>query len=166
MGETYVECLVKRQALAADKILRVGMVVITAVFTVLTLLTFSILFLILALLAGAGTYFIRLYTDCEYEYLYLDKELTVDKVLAKSKRKRVTVLELERMEIMAPVHSYHLDAYQNRDRKTTDYSSGVAAEPDTRYMMYYEGGRKILLEPSERMIKAMKDAAPRKIFMD
>ena len=58
-----------------------------------------------------------MYTDLEYEYLYLDKELSVDKIMAKSKRKRVGTYSLDRMEVFAPVYSYHLDNFKNRQVK-------------------------------------------------
>jgi len=113
-----------------------------------------------------GAYFVGMYTDVEYEYLYLDKELVVDKVLGKSKRKRVTTYQLDRVEILAPVKSYHLDNYRNRNVKVKDYSIGEELQPDKRFAMYYEGGEKVLLSPSEELIKAMKSVAPRKIFAD
>ena len=71
-----------------------------------------IIFLPVALAAGVGAYFLNMYTDLEYEYLYLDKELSVDKIMAKSKRKRVGTYSLDRMEVFAPVYSYHLDNFK------------------------------------------------------
>ena len=111
-------------------------------------------------------YFIYINADLEYEYLYVDKQITIDKVMAKSRRKKVCVLDLERMEAFAPVKSYHLDAFKNRTYKETDYSSGVENQPDRRYVLYYNGEKKILLEPNPEMVKAMQMAAPRKVFKD
>ena len=59
--------------------LTVGFVLVGMVF---------IIALIPAILFGVAAYFVYMNTDLEYEYLYLDRELTVDKVMAKSKRKR------------------------------------------------------------------------------
>ena len=50
--------------------------------------------------------------------------------------------------------------------KEKDYSVGEELKPDRRFAMYYEGGEKIILSPSEEMVKAMKNVAPRKIFSD
>lgn len=164
MSEMYVECLVKQKQSAVGKIAKILLIVLTVIF-VLAMLVFPLAFL-LAVAAGIGAYFVNLFTDLEYEYLYLDKELVVDKVMAKSRRKRVASYTIDRIEIMAPVKSYHLDNYRNRTVTTKDYSVGEELQPDKRYAMYYEGGMKILLNPSEEMIKAMKNAAPRKIFSD
>lgn len=165
MSETYVECLVKAKSNLALKLLKYLLIGLTAVFVLLMLLG-----VVVAILAGAatgiGAYFLNLYSDLEYEYLYLDKELVIDKVMAKSKRKRVATYQVDRMEIMAPIHSYRLDNYKNRQVKVKDYSIGEELKPDLRYAVYYEGGEKLILSPSEQMIKAIRNVAPRKVFTD
>ena len=146
-------------------ILRVLLIVI-AVICFLAAFIGIILAFIPMILAGVGAYFVNLYSDLEYEYLYLDKELTIDKVMAKSKRKRVATYSLDRIEIFAPIKSYRLDNYKNRDVKVKDYSIGEEQQPDLRYVMYYEGGEKLILIPSPELLKIMKNAAPRKVFSD
>lgn len=165
MSDTYVECLVKAKQSGIAIFLRVFLIVLTVLFAFLMLFA-GIIPLILAIVCGVGAYFINMFTDLEYEYLYLDRELVVDKVMAKTKRKRVATYSLDRMEIMAPIKSYHLDNYKNRDVKVKDYSIHQELKPDLRYAVYYEGGEKILLSPSENLVKAMKSAAPRKIFTE
>lgn len=165
MSETYVECLVKSQAGILGRLGKVFLIMLTVAFGLLTLMGFWPAFFV-ALATGIGAYFTWLHTDIEYEYLYLDKELTVDKVMAKTKRKRQAVFEVERMEILAPIKSYHLDGYKNRTTKATDYSSKVEEQPDTRYVLYYEGNKKIILNPSLELVKAIKTVAPRKVFTD
>ena len=90
----------------------------------------------------------------------------MDKVLAKSKRKRVATYSVDRMEILAPIKSHQLDNYKNRNVKEKDFSIGEVCQPDLRYAMYYEGGEKLILSPSEALVKAIKNVAPRKVFMD
>lgn len=164
MSDTYVECLVKAKQSVVAKFFKILLIVLTVVFCVIMLVFMPAMFLALA--TGVGAYFLNLYTDIEYEYLYLDKELTVDKVLAKSKRKRVATYSIDRMEVFAPIKSYHLDNYKNRDVKVKDYSIGEERQPDLRYAMYYEGGEKIIFSPSEDLVKALKNVAPRKVFND
>lgn len=168
MSDAYVECLVKAKASALGKF---GRFVLIALCVICVLAIFALPGLMLFALAGAvitgvGAYFVNLYTDLEYEYLYLDKELTVDKVMAKVKRKRIATYTLDKVEILAPIKSYRLDNYKNRTAKVIDYSIGEELQPDRRYAMYYEGGQKIILSPSEDLIKIMKNASPRKVFSD
>ena len=131
MSDSYVECLVKAKQPTWAKILKVLLIALT-VLSCLVMFVF-IIFLPVALAAGVGAYFLNMYTDLEYEYLYLDKELSVDKIMAKSKRKRVGTYSLDRMEVFAPVYSYHLDNFKNRQVKEKDYSIGEVLQPDGRY---------------------------------
>ncbi len=166
MSDAYIECLVKAKPSLVGKFFKYLLYMLTAVLVVLMFLTVNMPLSLLAVVAGVGAYFVGMYTDLEYEYLYLDKELTIDKVMGKAKRKRVAVYQLERMEILAPIKSYHLDNFRNRQTKDRDYSIGYEEQPDLRYVMYYEGGEKLILSPSPEMIKLMKNAAPRKVFTD
>lgn len=166
MSDTYVECLIKAKQSGLAKAGRVLLIVLTVFSAIGMILFFNWVFLLLAVVFGVAAYFLNMMTDLEYEYQYLDRELTVDKIMAKSRRKRVTTFSVDRIEIMAPVNSYHLDNYKNRQTKTKDYSIGEVQQPDLRYAMYYEGGLKILLSPSVELMKAMKNVAPRKIFTD
>ncbi len=168
MSDAYVECLVKAKTSPLAQFFKVLLIILAVVcgisfFIFPPLMMFA---LIGAILTGGGAYFVNLFTDLEYEYLYLDKELVVDKVMAKSKRKRIATYHLDRIEILAPIKSYHLDNFKNRNAKVKDFSVGQELKPDRRFVMFYEGGEKILLNPSEEMIKLMKNVAPRKIFSD
>lgn len=165
MSESYVECLVKAKSRTMLKLLKYLLVGLTAVFVLLMLMG-AVVAILAGAVTGVGAYFLSLYSDLEYEYLYLDKELVIDKIMAKSKRKRVATYQVDRMEIMAPIHSYRLDNYKNRQVKVKDYSIGEELKPDLRYAVYYEGGEKLILSPSEEMIKAIRNVAPRKVFTD
>lgn len=164
MSDVYVECLVSAKKSVLAKVMTVVLIVLAVLF-LLAMLLFPAAML-LAIAAGVGAYFVSLYGSVEYEYLYLDKEITVDRILAQSKRKRVASYSLDRMEIFAPINSWHLDNFKNRNVKPVDYSSGETAQPDGRYVMYYEGGTKVVLSPSEEFVKALKNVAPRKVFND
>lgn len=164
MSETYVECLIKKKTSTGMVFLRMLTLSMAVVFILAGFILWPAM--IVGLLMAAASYFILMNTDLEYEYLYLDKEITIDKVMAKTKRKRVNKYEIESMEILAPIKSWHLDEYKNRTVKTVDYSSGVENQPDMRYAMYYDGGIRVILEPSMDMVKAIKNIAPRKVFTD
>ncbi len=163
--DSYVECLVKAKPQGLWKFLKVLLIMLTVVFVVLSLLGVILMF-VFAICTGVGVYFVNMKANVEYEYLYLDKELTIDKIMAQTKRKRVGVYSLDSMEIFAPIKSYHLDNYKNRKVTDLDYSIGEELKPDRRYVFYYEGGKRIILSPSEEMVKAMKMVAPRKVFND
>lgn len=164
MNETYVEWLVKKKTPAYMTLLRIFSIMLSAAFILVGFVIVPALLIGIAI--GVAAYFIYMNSDLEYEYLYVDKELTVDKVMAKTRRKRVAVFDVGKMEIVAPIKSWHLDNYKNRNDKVVDYSSGEEKQPDNRYVFFYEGRQKVIFEPNEEMIKAMQLAAPRKVFKD
>ena len=166
MSENYVECLIKAKGSIAFVLLKWVLYLITFLCAASLLIGTGIVGMILALAAGFGGYYVGTLADIEYEYLYMDKELVVDKVMAKTRRKRVATYSMDRVEIFAPIKSYRLDNYKNRQTKDKDYSIGVEEKPDRRYVFYYEGGERILVSPSEEMLKIMKNANPRKVFTD
>lgn len=164
MTETYVECLVARKPSALLGFLKILLIMLTVVFVLIGMV--FIPGLLVAVICGIGAYFATMNADVEYEYLYLDREISIDKVMAKSKRKKAGSFQVEQMEILAPINSYHLDPYKNRNMKILDYSSGVAKQPEERYMMICNGNIKVILEPNAAMIKAIQSVAPRKVFTD
>jgi hypothetical protein len=166
MSETYVECLVKGKPSTAAKIFKVVLIIILAVLILATFTFLGSIGLFIAIVVGAGLYFVNLYTDIEYEYLYLDREITVDRILGKSNRKRVACYNVDRVEIIAPLKSYHLDDYRNRQVKTTDFSAADDVKNGGGCAIYYEGGERILFSPNDEMMKALKNVAPRKVFTD
>ena len=87
MSETYVECLVSKGVSTGAKFLRILLVMLTAAFAMLGIVGFVIA-LVVALVLGGVTWFVYMNTDTEYEYLYLDREIKVDKIMNKSKRKK------------------------------------------------------------------------------
>lgn len=165
MNETYVEVLVKRKTPAYMGFLKVLSIMLTVCFCVIGTMGFFPA-LMIGVVIGIAAYFIYMNAEVEYEYLYMDRELVVDKIMAKSKRKRIETFDMNKVEIMAPVNSYRLDYYKNRACETTDYSTGEQKQPDTRYVFYYDGKKKVIFEPDQRMVKAIQNIAPHKVFKD
>lgn len=165
MADTYVECLVKRKSSPVLKALQ-GLLAVLAVIFFVGMSFMGWVGLIVAVVAGVGAYLLSLNANLEYEYLYVDREITIDKILNMTKRKQVEKFEADRIEMFAPVNSWHLDQYKNMQFKVTDYSSRMENPANKAYAMIYSGNRKIILEPNEALVKALASIAPRKVFMD
>lgn len=166
MNDSYKELLVKKESGMKEKALRVVSLVPTILLGFLTLLTGNIIIFIITVALGVLDYFVFQWTDIEYEYLYLDKEIAIDKIMAKQRRKRQATISVDKIEILAPVKSYQLDSYRNREGKVIDYSAGHDLPEEKQYMMFYEGNQKYLLNLSEDFAKTIKGIAPRKVFLD
>ncbi len=166
MNDTYVEVMVKRKKNPLLDVGRIACYVVAVICLILAIISpLGISMIVAAVIFAAAAYFIFPRLDIEYEYLYIDKEITIDKIMSKEKRKNVTTLDLNRMEVMAPARSHELDSYRARGFKEYDYTSG---EEDAKvYSVVCSEGDKgafiVNLEPGEKMIAAIKTVFPRKI---
>lgn len=164
MTDTYVECMVKKQTKPILKFLKYFLITMTVLLGISFLMFGFLISLILAIAFGVGAYFSSKFTEVEFEYLYVDKQISVDKIYNQARRKKVATYDCEKMEVFAPIKSAKLDDYKNRQAKLSDYSSGVEKQPDTRYVMFYDGKEKLIFEPNEAFVKALYNIAPRKVF--
>lgn len=167
MSDLYYELLVKKESTGKDKLIKYGLYALTAV-AVLAGLFIHPLLLIAAIAAGLACYFIVPGTDLEYEYLFVNGELDIDKVMAKTKRKKVISLDLTQADLIAPVNSHRMDYYNgNQKMKTMDYSSGNPEHK--RFAVITRVGTdacRVIIEPDERMAQSIKNSAPSKVFLD
>ena len=101
--------------------------------------------------------------DVEYEYLFVNGSLDIDKIMAKSRRKNMFSMEMTDLEMMAPSGSPELRPYQGL--KGTDYSSGMPGA-DTYELIVVNNGekKKIIFEPNKAVCEGLKMLAPRKVF--
>ena len=100
--------------------------------------------------------------NVEYEYLFLNGDLDIDKIMNKSKRKRVFSTNVKEMELFAPVNSERLEQFKNS--KVINLSSGRA---DARLyaMIVANNGQtaKLIFEPNDTIIEGLFMLAPRKV---
>lgn len=166
MSDLYTEVIVKRKATAGDTIKKSLLIAGTA------LSAFAFFFTplgILAVLLLAGfalaDYFLLPNFNVEYEYLYVNGELDIDKIMSKQKRKRVFSMDIKNLEILAPSQSHALDHYnRSRDLKTFDFSS--REESHKTYTMVVKGEKgmqKVIFEPNDVILNDMKRVAPREV---
>ena len=143
MNESYKELLVKKDRGTKETLLRFASVALTVILGLLTFMMNPMIFFIVMIVLGVLDYFVFQLTDIEYEYLYLDKEISVDKIMAKTRRKKLTTISVDKIEIMAPEKSHQLDSYRNRQTKVTDISAGHDLPDQKLYWIFYEGNQTI-----------------------
>ena len=168
IDNNYVECLVESKASPLMKALSFISLVLAVVFFLSSILAGTgIVGLILCIGAGALYYFLTLNANIEFEYQYCEREITVDKILNKSKRKNVAKYDVNKIEVLAPTRSYHLDEYKNKTLKAVDFSARQKdRQPDPTYTFIYDGKERVVFEPSAEFVAAVKNVAPRKVFND
>jgi len=160
-----IEVMVRKKTPIGMKVGQYVLVILT-VFLFLCSLILGIFGLIFAVAAGVGAYFIGLRSMIEYEYTYFDKELDVDVIYSMQKRKHLKTYDLTQLEVLAPVGSYHLDSFKNRDIKARDFSTHVPGNERNVYVMYVGGSEKVIFEPTPELIKTIANIAPRKVFTE
>ena len=92
MGDSYIEVLIERDRNKTYFLEKIVSYVLAIMLFFLTFITGSTLFLIGGTLLGIVGIFVIPNPDYEFEYLLLNKELSVDKIIAKSKRKSLALL--------------------------------------------------------------------------
>ena len=168
MNDTYCEFIVKRKTSSSALICRFFAVFASAVAIFLSLLMFSILGL------TAGAFFVWLdiiifrNTDIEYEYQFFSGQLDVDVIYGKKKRKRAKRFEMKKIEVLAPMNSDKLAYYrENNKLKVVDYSSGYPNREKYVFVIPGDEGvvQKVIFEPTEEMVNAIRQYVPSKVYM-
>lgn len=163
MGDSYVECLVKRDRNMGFYVLRMVMYVLCALCILLALSGITILAIVGIALGVIGA-FVLPSPDIEFEYLYINKELSVDRIIEKSKRKAAGSFDLNKMEVMCPYTSHELDSYKNKKTPVKDFSSAKADVTPYAIVIRDEGEETIvLIEPNDELKQAIKTVFPRKV---
>ena len=162
MNELYRETLVKHPTSGLDTLKKAGVIALTVVLAAGGLFISPFL-LILAVGAGVLAWFVITGLDLEYEYLYVNGDIDIDKIMNKQRRKRVASYSLEELEIVAPEGSHDLDAY-NGKAAVKDYTSG---NPDIKpYVAVYnqkDGMQMVKLELEKDVLQDIRRLAPRKV---
>ncbi len=164
MNESYVECLVARKPSPLNAVFKILIYGATAICVIMALFSSMTIMFIPAIAFCVVIYFLIPNLNLEFDYLYLDKEISIDKVMNKAKRKRLCVLDLNKMEFIAPENSHELDSFKSRGIKIKDYSS---MDPEAnKYILVYNGGNGVELlcmEPDVALLKCIKTVFPRKV---
>lgn len=166
MSDLYTEVIVKRKPRPIDMVERILLIAGTVISVLLFLTTtLGIIALLLTAAFAAADFFLLPGLDVEFEYLYVNGELDVDKIMSKQKRKRVYSANIREMEILAPSDSHVLDSYNRKtDLKVHDFSSGDSSNKS--YTMIIKGEKqmeKVIFEPNQVMLNDMKRMAPREV---
>ena len=163
MNEVCVEALVRRPVTMQQKVLfyvLAGVAVIAA-YLAITILPIAG---IAAIAVGVAAFGVKQGMDTELEYAFFDGELSVDKVVANSRRKHLADYQMTDVQLIAPVDSSYTAAFRHRQMRKKDYSAGT--QEGKQYVIYLRDDRKVLFTPSEKLLAAMKKAVPQKVVVE
>ncbi|MGN0342482.1 MAG: DUF6106 family protein [Roseburia sp.] len=157
MGIFENTILVKKRASAVQLVLAYALLLLCFACAIGFLLCFQLLFVLLFLIAAILFYAVRATSRVEYEYSYIEGRLSFAKIKNKKRRKSLAVIEMETLQLIAPVGAPELrNFHENMNIIKRDYTSG---EPDRKvYEAVYTQGESvvdILFEPDENMLDMM-----------
>jgi len=167
MSESYVEYLIQRKISPAKTVIKYWLYTVTVLCFIIGLLGFPTL-LLFGLILAIISYFFGRNTNVEFEYLFLGKDLSVDRILGRSKRKRMHEFDIGRMEILAPADSHRLDSYVN-NKKYVTYDFASNKDDAEKYCFIYEGDNevsKVYIDITEELLACFRSISPRKVFTD
>lgn len=171
-NDVFVEYLIKRRRTASDWALQAGAVVLALVVVWLSFYAAIMLnipmipyFVIIAVIYGL--YRLWMMFNLEFEYSFTNGDITVDKIIAKRKRKRVVSFDAKNILEMKQVGA-----------NTVNIGNGIANVYRTGelkngtngwYILFSRDGanRNVLLfSPNEKLLTAMKPFLPVKVRLD
>ncbi len=161
MKDFYVEQLVKRKN-TKRTVFFIVLLLGGAALTIPLVIT-SIFFIFApVLLVLVAILFFKM-TDVEYEYIYFNGNIDIDKIMAKQFRKHLVSAAFHEVEVVAPTGSLEIQQY--RKVKKYNYSSRRKSVKTYQMVVNHKGKRaRIVFEPKEELLTEMKLAAPRKVF--
>ena len=160
MNDFYTEQLLKRRTPVSEMALVVVLAVIGIAALAMTPMTIfaplvAIVFLAVAIFKARNS-------NQEFEYLYMNGELDIDRIIAKSKRKQVFSGSLNQLELLVKANSHELDAYASAPLK--EFSSGMHKDRECVAAYVTDGqSMRIVFEPNDRILEAFRMQAPRKV---
>ena len=153
MGEFFSEWIVKRKTPQNVKIIQTLLVIVCVLSCGLLPIPYVGILAVALIIFLSYLYFKN--NDVEWEYALVEKTMYIDKIMKKSKRKRMGEYDLTKTEVIAPEGSSYIKEYDNRNLK--------------KYVLIIMDGNqlvKLVLEPDERMLKELRDIIPRQLHID
>lgn len=161
MDDFYTEQLIKKQTDTKDTLKKVGLIAVTVLSVFLAFITpvgiiLPIILIIVDVLVIQSL-------NVEYEYVFVNGDLDIDKIMNKSRRKRMFSVDADQMELLAPVGAVELMQYKKV--KTYDYTSGTGNAQVYGLIISDKGEvKQILFEPNETIVEGFFIKAPRKVI--
>lgn len=161
MDEQYFEEAIKCKDTPKNKLIRIGLIFFTIFMALFVFVNPSLAALLFIPIVAIFFIFPRL--NKEYEYIYADGQIDFDRISGNIKRKTMLRVDIINAELIAPTNSDAVKNYSNRNLRTKDFTSYTGRPNYTLIISKEDSLLKILFEPSESMLKAMKRKQPRKV---
>ena len=129
------------------------------------------LFSSLVLFADAGviylSYIVITSFNIEFEYTVTNNDFDIDKIINKTKRKRLASFKISDIEIMAPVNDERFKEQQSKNFQKTIMAGITPTDKDAYFVIFdLKGERcKLVFNPNEKILEYSKRANPRNVYL-
>lgn len=166
--DTYnssVEQIIKVKAPKSSKFYKT-VAIIAAVLSLTTIPAVGTFGILLCAFFIAVTVFISKYFNAEYEYSLTDGELTVDKIMSQSWRKRCGMYNIARAELIADPTSQDALRLEHKQLRTSDYTANEGSDGVVVVYAFndHNESERIFIQPDVNMLEAFKTVAPKGSF--
>ncbi|MCI9273964.1 MAG: hypothetical protein HFE39_08435 [Clostridiales bacterium] len=167
--DVFVEQIVKKKMESKEKLTAVGIAVAAlALCCVIFFLSGYLMAFTLVLVAAAifGAYWLITNLNMEFEYAITNGDITVDKIIARRRRKRVVSIDAKEVEVMGK--------YRESDHAAKSYDQRMIAardahDDDAWFATFHHrvhGNVLLVFSPDERTLEAIKPFLKRQVAMD
>lgn len=171
--DIFIEHMVQKKVTAIDQV-KMVLLTLAAVLLIflLMILSANIKFLAMILLLAVfgviwGWWVLLKRFRLEFEYSLTNGVIDVDKIIAKSRRKRVVSVDIHNIEVMAPMKSDHTADYPNVPNVID--ASVSPEDPGAWFIVFSrenKGLTKLIFNPDDRIIDGAHMVSPRKVFKE
>lgn len=165
MYNVSVEQIIKVKPSPAASVYKTVMVIacVVALLTIPSTYAFGIfLFALLVVF----TVLLFKYFNAEYEYSLTDGELTVDRIMARSMRKRCGTYNIAKAQLIAGAGSQEALRMEHKQLRTNDYTAGEGMDETVVIYTYNQANEleRLFIQPDEKMSEALMQCAPKGAF--
>ncbi len=163
MGDVFVEQIIKKRLSLGGLAIRIGAIFIVLASGVILIPLLLMLGITITVLLIYLAYLAFVYTSAEWEYSFVNGELTIDKILGKRKRKPGETYDIRKASLIAPANSEEV-AEKSKFLTKIDYTG--TTNTDNHYVIIIDdvdgvkGALMITFEPDEKMLEAMYNVRP------
>lgn len=159
--DTFVEQIIAIKRTGKTWVIYFGIALLAIILLTIALMFLGGLFVVMAALIFWGVFKLYSMTNIEYEYIITNSTMDIDKIIAKSSRKRVVTFDLSAVQRIEKYvgtlpHDIPKDCFFACNQKD-----------ENSYILYYKKEGKpqkaFVFAPNEKMIAGMKNFLPRHI---
>lgn len=161
-----VEQIIKVKA-PKQSILFKAIMILACILAVTTIPSTKTMGLLLVVILVIFTVFVFRYYKAEYEYSFMDGELTVERIMARTSRKRCGVYSISKATLVAKPDCQDALRLEHMDYRTNNYTRGEADTSGVIVIYTYNDNNemeRIYIEPDEKMLEAISGCVGRGVF--